>query len=80
MRIVTETDKPIAQVAPDLGISRYTLHNWVQADRRRTEQTISYLCHHLGWPAGRTPHSPTTPLLNCLRHPAAVPAARCRQG
>ena len=39
MRIVTETDKSVAQVARDLGISPYTLHNWVQADRRQTEQT-----------------------------------------
>jgi transposase len=38
VRIVTETDKSIAQVARDLGISPYTLHNWVQTDRRQTEQ------------------------------------------
>jgi transposase len=31
--IVKETGKPVAQVARDLGISPYTLHNWVQADR-----------------------------------------------
>ena len=37
VRIVTETDKPIAQVARDLGISPYTLHNWVQADRRQSQ-------------------------------------------
>jgi transposase len=37
VRIVTETDKPVAQVARDLGISPYTLHNWVQADRRQTQ-------------------------------------------
>lgn len=37
MRIVTETGKPAAQLARDLGISPYTLHNWVQAERRRTE-------------------------------------------
>ncbi|MCK2214776.1 transposase [Actinomadura sp. ATCC 31491] len=28
-----ETAKPVAQVARDLGISPYTLHNWVQMDR-----------------------------------------------
>ncbi|HVV19585.1 MAG TPA: transposase [Pseudonocardiaceae bacterium] len=39
VRIVTETDKPVAQVARDLGISPYTLHNWVQAHRRQTEQS-----------------------------------------
>ncbi|MGH2896983.1 MAG: transposase [Sciscionella sp.] len=39
VRIVTETDKPVAQVARDLGISPYTLHNWVQAQRRQTEQS-----------------------------------------
>ena len=33
VRIVTETDKPVAQVARDLGISPYTLHNWVQVDQ-----------------------------------------------
>lgn len=38
VRIVAETDKPVAQVARDLGISPYTLHNWVQADRRQPEQ------------------------------------------
>ncbi len=37
VRIVAETDKSVAQVARDLGISPYTLHNWVQADRRRSE-------------------------------------------
>lgn len=36
VRIVTETDKPVAQVARELGISPYTLHNWVQAERRQT--------------------------------------------
>ena len=39
VRIVTETDKSVAQVARDLGISPYTLHNWVQAERSRTEQS-----------------------------------------
>jgi transposase len=38
VRIVTETDKSVAQVARDLGISPYTLRNWVQAGRCRTEQ------------------------------------------
>ncbi len=33
LRIVKETGKPVAQVARDLGISPYTLHNWVQMDR-----------------------------------------------
>lgn len=35
VRIVKETGKPVAQVARDLGISPYTLHNWVKADRER---------------------------------------------
>jgi len=30
-------NKSVAQVAWDLGISPYTLHNCVQADRRQTE-------------------------------------------
>lgn len=29
----------VAEVARNLGISPYTLHNWVQADRRRAEQS-----------------------------------------
>lgn len=33
VRIVKETGKPVAQVARDLGISPYTLHNWVKNDR-----------------------------------------------
>ncbi|MEU7864567.1 transposase [Nonomuraea sp. NPDC049141] len=33
VRIVKETGKPVAHVARDLGISPYTLHNWVQMDR-----------------------------------------------
>jgi transposase len=37
VRIVTETGKSAAQVARDLGISPYTLNNWVQADRRQDE-------------------------------------------
>lgn len=46
VRIVTETGKPVARVARELqimGISPYTLHNWVQADRRQTEQPQSSL-------------------------------------
>jgi transposase len=43
VHIVAETDKSIAQVARDLGISPYTLHNWVQAERRKTEQPTGAL-------------------------------------
>jgi transposase len=39
VRIVAETGKPVAQVARELGISPYTLHNWVQVDRRQAEQS-----------------------------------------
>jgi transposase len=35
VRIVKETGKPVAQVARDLGINPYTLHNWMKADRER---------------------------------------------
>ena len=35
VRIVLETNKPIAQVARDLGMHAGTLGNWVQAERRR---------------------------------------------
>ncbi len=34
VRIVVETNKPIAQVARDLGIHPGTLGNWVAAERR----------------------------------------------
>jgi len=34
VRIVTETGKPIAQVARELGIHPGTLDNWVVADRQ----------------------------------------------
>lgn len=35
VRIVTETGKPVAQVARELGINAGTLGNWVGARRRR---------------------------------------------
>jgi transposase len=35
VRIVKETGKRVAQVARDLGINLYTLHNWMEADRER---------------------------------------------
>jgi transposase len=38
VRIVVETGKPVAQVARELGISAYTLHNWVKADRKQGGQ------------------------------------------
>jgi transposase len=38
VRIVVETGKSVAQVARDLGISAYTLHNWVRADRKQAGQ------------------------------------------
>jgi transposase len=33
VRIVKETGKPVSQIARDLDINPYTLHNWVQMDR-----------------------------------------------
>ena len=39
VRLVQETGKPIAQVARDLGINQGTLGNWVNADRRRGDET-----------------------------------------
>ena len=37
VRLVRETGRPIAQVAPDLGINESPLGNWVNADRRRRD-------------------------------------------
>ncbi|GAB3903962.1 transposase [Kibdelosporangium lantanae] len=37
VRIVTETGKSVAQAARDLGISPYTLQNWVRTARRQTQ-------------------------------------------
>jgi transposase len=34
VRLVLETEKPIAQVARDLGINEGTLGNWVARERR----------------------------------------------
>jgi transposase len=36
VRIVRETQKPVAEVARDLGINEYTLHNWVKVDREQS--------------------------------------------
>ncbi|WP_398877222.1 terminase gpP N-terminus-related DNA-binding protein [Streptomyces prunicolor] len=30
---------PVAEVARDLGINAYTLHNWVKADREAAART-----------------------------------------
>jgi transposase-like protein len=38
VRIVKQTGKPVAEVARDLGINAYTLHNWVKADREADGQ------------------------------------------
>jgi len=35
VRLVRETDRPIAQVARDLGINSGTLGNWVNLDKQR---------------------------------------------
>lgn len=40
VRIVTETGKPIAVVARDLGIHAGTLGNWVKADRGAGEGAL----------------------------------------
>jgi transposase len=39
VRIVEETGKAVAQVARDVGVSPYTLHNWVKLDREREEES-----------------------------------------
>lgn len=37
VRIVTETGKPVARVARELGVNEGTLGNWVNLDRRRRD-------------------------------------------
>ena len=39
VRIVKETNKPIAQIARDLGINEGTLGNWVIRDREARQDT-----------------------------------------
>ncbi|MDT3444657.1 MULTISPECIES: transposase [unclassified Pseudofrankia] len=38
VRIVLETEKPVAAVARDLGVHETTLGNWVNAARRREKK------------------------------------------
>jgi len=38
VRIVRETERPIAQVARELGINEGSLGNWVNQDRRRRDR------------------------------------------
>lgn len=37
IRLVRESNRPIAEVARELGVNAGTLGNWVNADRRRRE-------------------------------------------
>ena len=42
VRVVRETDKPIVQVAEDLGIHPGTLGNWVKKDRIERGETEGF--------------------------------------
>lgn len=52
MRIVTETGKPIPEVAEDLGIHPGTLHSWVLAGAAQRVAVDGPVCGRAGgwWP------------------------------
>ncbi|MDI9883725.1 transposase [Streptomyces sp. HNM0645] len=51
VRIVTETGKPIPEVAEDLGIHPGTLHSWVSRARRNVVAVGPAGGRALWWPA-----------------------------
>ncbi|MCP9956150.1 transposase [Streptomyces sudanensis] len=51
VRIVTETGKPIPEVAEDLGIHPGTLHSWVSRARRSRPPDGSATGRAVWWPA-----------------------------
>ncbi|MFF5161609.1 transposase [Streptomyces sp. NPDC000348] len=61
VRIVTETGKPIPEVAGDLGIHAGTLHSWVSRARRNGSPSSARpvaeasrgVARGGGWPRGR---------------------------
>jgi transposase-like protein len=67
--MVRETGEPIAQVAGDLGLTRGTVGNWVNADRRRRGEGMGALGEdeRVDWRGGTVTSSSSS-------HTAARPA------
>ncbi|WP_445527744.1 transposase [Streptomyces cyslabdanicus] len=69
VRIVTETRKPVAQVAKDLGINETTLASWVP---RARSAGVAWLGDHPG--DRRRCRAPSADMLTAGRCAPAMPA------